>query len=174
MSVDIMFMQKLAILIGVSIPLDLTFATSLTSLDMQKPSRVADVVRRGVQYLLGVLQSQGFEAKLIMSDGEGAVAKLRTELNLLGVEMDVSGAGGHVARVERRLQVVKVHKRTHIHHLPFALSLLALYCVSRINYEPSSTRDWGASPRELFLRLKADAKRDFRCAFGDFVRSTVP
>ena len=78
LSVDIMFVKKLAILIGVSIPLDLTLATSLTSLDMQKPSRAEDTVRRGIQYFLGVLQSQGFEAKLIMSDGEGAVAKLKT------------------------------------------------------------------------------------------------
>jgi hypothetical protein len=178
LSVDIMFVRKLAILIGVSTPLDLTLATSLTSLDMQKPSRAADTVRRGIQYFLGVLQSQGFEAKLIMSDGEGAVAKLKTELNLLGVEVDTSGAGGHVARVERRIQVVKERMRTHIHHLPFALSqlalsMLALYCVSRLNYEPSSIRDWGASPRELFLGRKADAKRDFRCAFGDYVQSTV-
>jgi hypothetical protein len=181
LSVDVMFVKKLARLIGVSTPLDLTLATSLTSLDMQKPPRVADVVRRGIQYFIGVLQSQGFQPKLIMSDGEGAVAKLRTELNLLGVEVDVSGAGGHVARVERRIQVVKERMRTytHIHHLPFALSLLglsmlALYCVSRLNYEPSGTRDWGGSPRELFQGRKADAKRDFRCAFGDFVQSTVP
>lgn len=179
LSVDVMFVKKLAILIGVSTPLDLTLATSLTSLDMQKPSRAADMMRRGIQYFIGVLQSQGFQPKLIMSDGEGAVAKLRTELNLLGVEVDVSGAAGHVARVERRIQVVKERMRTHIHHLPFALSLLglsmlALYCVSRLNYVPSSTRDWDASPRELFQGRKADAKRDFRCAFGDFVQSTVP
>jgi Zinc knuckle len=37
LSVDIMFVRKLAILIGVSTPLDLTLATSLTSLDLQKP-----------------------------------------------------------------------------------------------------------------------------------------
>jgi Reverse transcriptase (RNA-dependent DNA polymerase) len=179
LSVDVMFVKKLAILIGVSTPLDLTLATSLTSLDLLKPSRAAEAVRRGIQYFLGVLHSQGFSAKLIMSDGEGAIAKIRTELNLLGVEVDISGAGGHVARVERRIQVVKERMRTHMHHLPFALSfqcltMLALYCVSRLNYEPSSTREWGASARELFLGRKADAKRDFRCAFGDYVQSTVP
>jgi hypothetical protein len=43
-----------------------------------------------------------------------------------------------------------------------------------VNYEPSSLREWGASPRELFLGRKADAKQDFRCAFGDFVQCTVP
>ena len=48
--------------------------------------------------------------------------------------------------------------------------MLALYCVSRLNYEPSSIRECGASAR---LR-KADAKGDFRCAYGDYVQSTVP
>ena len=80
-----------------------------------------------------------------MTDGEGAVAKLVTELNALGVEVDISGAGGHVARVERRIQVLKERVRTHRHHLPFIPSLLVLlmlilYCVSRLNYEQSSMR----------------------------------
>jgi hypothetical protein len=114
-----------------------------------------------------------------MTNGEGALAKLKTELNALGIEVDVSGAEGHVARVERRIQVVKERVRTHTHHLPFTPSLLVLlllilYCVSRLNYEPSSVRGWTASPRELFTCRKADAKRDFRCAFGDYVQSTVP
>ena len=179
LSVDIMFVKKLAILVGVCTPLDLTLATSLTTIDMLKPSRAAEAVRKGINYFLGVMRSQGFNARLIMTDGEGAIAKLKTELNMLGVEVDVSRAGGHVARVERRIQVIKERMRTHMHHLPFALSLLclsllALYCVSRLNYEPSSTREWGASARELFLGRKADARRDFRCAYGDYVQSTVP
>jgi hypothetical protein len=157
-----MFIRKLAILIGVSTPLDLTLATSLTSADMLKPSRAAAAVKKGIDYFMGVLQSQDFKAKLIMSDGEGAVAKLKTELNMLGVEVDISGAGGHVARVERRIQVLRERMRTDVHILPFALSLLclsllALYCVSRLNYEPSSSREWGASRRELVLGRKADA-----------------
>jgi hypothetical protein len=74
---------------------------------------------------------------------------------------------------------VKERVRTHTHHLPFTPSLLVLllliiYCVSRLNYEPSSVRGWTASPRELFRGRKADAKRDFRCAFGDYVQCTVP
>jgi hypothetical protein len=137
---------------------------------MAKPSRAAAAVKKGIDYFMGVMQSQDFKAKLIISDGKEAVAKLKTKMNLLGVEVDISGAGGHVARVERRIQVLRERMRSHVNVLPFALSLLclsllALYCVSRLNYEPSSTREWGASPRELFLGRKADAKRDFRCAY---------
>jgi hypothetical protein len=153
LSVDIMFIQKLAT------PLDLTLATSLSSLDLLRPSRAAEIVKKGLQYFLGVLSSQNFKTRLIMTDGEGALAKLKTELNALGIEVDVSGAGGHVARVERRIQVVKERVRTHTHHLPFTPSLLVLlllilYCVSRLNYEPSSVRGWIASPRELFTGRK--------------------
>jgi hypothetical protein len=52
--------------------------------------------------------------------------------------------------------------------------MLILYCVSRLNYEPSSVRGWTASPRELFSGRKADSKRDFWCGFGDYVQCTVP
>jgi hypothetical protein len=115
LSVDIMFVQKLAVLIGVATPLDLTLATSLSSLDLQRPSRAAGIVRKGLQYFLGVLTSQNFSTRLIMTDGEGAVAKLLTELNALRVEVDVSGAGGQVARVERRIQLLS--RTAHAHTL---------------------------------------------------------
>jgi hypothetical protein len=179
LSVDVMFIQKIAVLVGVSTPLDLTLATCLSSYDTLRPSRAAEVVKKGLLYFLGVLTSQNFKTRLIMTDGEGAVGKLRTELNSLGLEVDVSRAGSHVARVERRIQVLKERVRTHYYYLPFVPSLLVLlflvlFCASRLNYEPSSAREWMNSPRELFLGRKADAKRDFRCAFGDYVQSTVP
>jgi hypothetical protein len=94
LAIEIMFIRKFAILIGVSTPLDLTLATSLSSADMLKPSRAAAAVKKGIDYFMGVLQSQDFKAKLIMSDGEGAVAKLKTELNMLGVEDTLLGWKG--------------------------------------------------------------------------------
>ena len=179
LAVDIMFIDKLPFLIGVATPLDLTLATSLVSLDMNKPSRAASVVREAILHFFGVLASQNFKTPLLMVDGEGAISKIKSELNSIGMEVDVSGAGGHVKRVERRIQVVKERVRTHTHHLPFTLPLIALsmcvlYCVSRLNYQPTHVRDGGVSPRETFLGRKSDAKRDFRCAFGDYVMSTVP
>jgi hypothetical protein len=174
-----MFIQKIAVLVGVSTPLDLTLATSPSSFDTLRPSRAAEVVKKGLLFFLGVLTSQNFKTRLIMVDGEGAVGKLRTELNSLGIEVDVSGAGGHVARVQRRIQVLKERVRTHYYYLPFVPSLLVLlflvlFCASRLNYEASSGREWMSSPRESFLGRKADARRDCRCAFGDHVQSTVP
>ena len=176
LAVDIMFIDKVPFLIGVATPLDLTIVTSLISLDLTRPSRAADVVRRGIMYFYGVLASQNFQAPVLMSDGEGAVGKLTSELNALGVEVDVSGAGGHVPRVERRIQVVKERVRTHTHYLPFTMSLTVLtmcvlYVVSRLNF---MCRAGGVSSREVFLGRKPDAKRDLRCAFGDYVMATAP
>ena len=40
-------------------------------------------------------------SRVIMSDGEGAVVTLVDKLGKLGVDIDISGAGGHVARIVR-------------------------------------------------------------------------
>jgi hypothetical protein len=132
LSVDVMFIQKTAVLVGVSTPLDLTLATSLYSFHTLRLSRAAEAVKKVLLYFVGVLTSQNFKTRLIMTDGEGAVGKLRTKLNSLGIEVDVSGAGGHVARVERRIQVLKERVRTHYYYLPFVPSLLvprAFLCI---------------------------------------------
>ena len=115
-----------------------------------------------------------------MSNGKESISTLIDELRLLGIEIDISGAGGHVSRIERRIQVVKGRLRAHMcHHLPFTLTNLgitmcAMYCVSRLNYQPSGARVGGESPRTLFLGRTVDGNRDFRCAFGDHVQCTVP
>jgi hypothetical protein len=46
----------------------------------------------------------------------------------------------------------------------------------RLATEPRAVRyeSMGASPREAFLGRKLDGRRDFRCAFGDYVMATVP
>ena len=145
-SIDVMFIEKLAILVGVATPLGLTIAYSLNTADLKKPARTAGQVKIGINHFLGVLASQNFRTSIIMSDGEGAVTSLVDELGKLGVEIDVSGAGGHVARIERRIIVIKERVRAHVaYHLPFTLStvgiaMCVLYCISRLNYEPAGLR----------------------------------
>ena len=117
--IDIMFIDKIAILIGVATPLGLTMAYSLNNVVLKKSSRSTEHVRKGIAHFLGVLGSQGFKTSVIMSDGEGAVVTLVDELGKLGVDVDISGAGGHVARVKRRIQAIKERLRAHVsYHLP--------------------------------------------------------
>ena len=146
LSIDIMFIEKLSILVGVATPLGLTIGYSLNAVDLKKPARTAGVVKKGINHFLGVPASQNFRTSVIMSDGEGAVVSLVDELGKLGVEVDVSGAGSHVARIERRIRVIKERVRAHVaYHLPFTLStvgiaMCVLYCISRLNYEPTGLR----------------------------------
>ena len=75
-----------------------------------------------------------------MTDGEGAIGAVSTELKQMGIELDVSGAGGHVSRIERRIRMIKERVRAHMSHkLPYELTtlgiaMLVLFCVSRINF----------------------------------------
>ena len=180
LSIDIMYIEKIAILIGVSTPLGLTLAKSLSAIDMGKASRTAIVLKKAILYFMEVLSSQGFKTAVIMSDGEGAMTNIIPHLNNLGVDVDLSGAGGHVARVERRIRVVKERVRAHAaYHLSFTLStvgitMCVLYVVSRMNYEPYGVREYEPSPREAFIGRKPDGKRDFRCSFGDYAQCTLP
>ena len=180
LAVDIMYLNNTAVLIGVSTPLDLTLSGSLMRLDLEKPSRAAPIVKGALDEMLCTLKSRNFVVRLIMSDGEGAIGKLTPYLMSLGMEVDVSAAGGHVARIERRIQMVKERARAHIcGRLPFTLtdlgnSMLVLYCVSRINCQQSGSRPGGLSPRELFSGRRVDGNLDFRAAFGDYAVCTTP
>ena len=99
---------------------------------------------------------------------------------MMGIEVDISGAGGHVARIERKIQMIKERVRAHIcGRLPFTLtlfglSMLILYCVSRVNFQFSVSRPGGPSPRENFTGQRVDGTRDFRAAFGDYAVCTTP
>ena len=85
LSIDIMYLDKLAILIGVATPLGLTIAYSLNAADLKKPARTAGQVKIGINHFIGVLAAQNFRTSVIMSDGEGAVISLVDELGKLGV-----------------------------------------------------------------------------------------
>lgn len=176
--VDIMFVDRIPILVAVAYPLDLTLASGLT-MD-GSASRSTAAVRDGITSFISTLRSQNYETALIMSDGEGAIGRLTKELNQLGIEMDITGAGGHVARIERRIRTIKERVRSFVsHHLPFPLStigltMLVLFCVSRLNFQCTSSRPHGPSPRQAFTGRPTDAALDFRCSFGDYVQATTP
>ena len=106
-----MFIDKIAMLIGLATPLGLTIAYSLNSIASKKSSRAAGEVRKGINHFLAVLTSQNFRTSVIMSDSEGAIISLVDELGKLGVEVDISGAGAHVTRLERRIRVIKERVR---------------------------------------------------------------
>ena len=178
LAVDIMFVEGVPSLIGLS-PLDLTLAVSLTSFETSKASRAANVIKKGLMEIISTLRSRNFVVTTIMSDGEGSIGAVASELKMLGI-VEISGAGGHVSRVERRIRIIKERVRAHMSHkLPYTLTnlgiaMLVLFCVSRINFQPSHSRNDGTSPRELFSGRRVEAKLDFRAGYEEYAQCTVP
>jgi hypothetical protein len=167
--VDIMFIDQVSTLVAVAYPLDLTLAVALDRSASGKASRAAESVKKAIDIIISNMKSRNFEVSVIYSDGEGAIGKIMHQLNKLGIEVDNSGAAGHVPRIERRIRVIKERTRAHMNgRIPFALSLLALsflilFCISRLNYQHTSTRpgglphvkhsqDRGLRPKRIFLR----------------------
>ena len=180
LSIDVMFVEGVPSLIGLATPLDLTMATTLSAYDATNGPRSAVVVKKAIDSFIATLASRNFITRLIISDGEGAVGAIKDDLNMLGIEVDISGAGGHVARIERKIQTVKERIRAYIsHQLPFTLTslgvaMLVLFCVSRLNYQVSEVGNFTENPRVLFSGRQTDEKLDFRVGFGDYVQCTVP
>jgi hypothetical protein len=113
-SIDIMFVDQVSTVVAVAHPLELTFGVILDWLTLGKALRTAETVKKCIDIILATLASGNFHVSMIMSDGEGAISKLKPYLNNLGVEVDTSGAGGHVARIERRIRTIKERLRAHI------------------------------------------------------------
>jgi hypothetical protein len=161
LSIDIMFIDGVATLVGLASPLGLTMAATLTSFSTLRGARCTNVIKSALDGFIATLASRNFKTRLIMTDGEGAVGKLKTVLNLAGIEVETSGAGGHVPTIERRIQVIKQRVRAYIaHRLPYTLNTIGLskcvlFCVSRMNYEIPGTRPNGPSPPEVLTGARA-------------------
>ena len=180
LSVDIMFVDQVSTVVAVAHPLELTLAVILDRPISGKPLRTAEAVKKCIDTITATLASRNFQVSMIMSDGEGAISKLKPYLNNMGIEVDTSGAGGHVARIERRIRTIKERLRSHIcGKIPFVmniliLSYLILFVVSRLNMEHTSSRPGGLTPKEAFSGQRVAANRDYRAAFGDYVQCTQP
>lgn len=180
LSIDVMFVEGVPSLIGLATPLDLTMAVTLSAFDSTQGPRWAVVEKKVIEGFIATLVSGNFVTRMIMSDGEGAVGRIKGELNMLGIEVDISGAEGHVARIERKIQTVKERLRAYIsHQLPFTLTylgvaMLVLFCVSRLNHQVSGIGGMTENPRVIFSGRQTDGKMDFRAGFGEYAQCTVP
>ena len=107
----------------------------------------------------------------LRTDGENALGAMRDER----IVLETSGPGQHVPVVKRKIKTVKERVRAHGSNLPFVmtkllLTMCVLFCVSRINLQPSRM---SGSPIEQLTGMKIDAARDLRVQFGDYVHATV-
>jgi hypothetical protein len=123
LSADVMFTDGIATLVGLASPLGLTLAATHSSFDTCRGPWSTAVIKAALDGFIATLASRNFKTRIIMNDGEGAIGKLKATLNLDGIEVDISGAGGHVPVIERRIQVIKQRVRAYMsHRLPYTLN----------------------------------------------------
>ena len=171
LSIDIIFVKKIAFLLGVLTPLGLGIVEFLRD-------RSTDSVETAVRTMLAKAASRSFDVLEIRCDGEGAVGALSAAMQLSGIRVSIAGPGQHVSVVERMAQTVKSRHRCHELALPFVMTHTLIvwcmkFCMNCVNLQPSATSTDNVSPFEQFSGLKLDAKRDLRVAFGDYVLATV-
>jgi hypothetical protein len=96
-----------------------------------------------------------------------------------GTEVDVTGAGDHLDKVDSKIRRIKETMRSVIAGLAFSLPKrlvkdLVTYVVSRINTRRTTALNDNVYPRVKFTGRKVDYKMEYCLAFGDYVEAYDP
>jgi hypothetical protein len=62
-----------------------------------KASRAAESVKKALDIVISTLKARNFTVSVNYSVGEDAIGKIISQLNLLVIEVTISGAGAHVS-----------------------------------------------------------------------------
>eukprot|EP01033_Poteriospumella_lacustris_P017646 gene17646-12635_t len=127
-------------------------------------------VETAMKTIMSIVESRGFQVTRIEVDPEKTLLGLET---VLGIPVDVVGAGKHVATAEREGRVVKERARLIMASLPYILparlvKYLVLFVVTRLNLMPKPSDGSSMSPRERFTGRKLIFKKNLELGFGEF------
>jgi hypothetical protein len=116
-------------------------------------------VKKALLQHLGLYHSKEFRISTIHSDGEGAIAAIKREIEDMGYEVDLRAPGQHDPYIERKIQTVKGTARAILSVLPFLLPIelfiwLMQYATYCTNLQPHKAGYLGLSPREAFTGRK--------------------
>jgi hypothetical protein len=133
--------------------------------------RSAAPIAKALADHINVCRGARKDVHAIISDGEGAIIKIRPQLMEKGITVNIAGAGAHAPVVERRIRV-----RGILSTLPYAMSqslfkYLVAFAVSRLNLAPANTIVSNITPRQWITGARPDFKRDLRVAFGEYVEA---
>jgi len=144
LSIDNVFVKRMAFLLGVLTPLGLGLVEILRN-------RSVDSIKTVVKIILAKAASHFFDALVIRCDGEKAVGALTVALEHCGLRVSIAGPGQHVSVVERMAQTAKSRFRCHELSLLFVMTHTILvycmrFCTSCVDLQPSATSIDKVSP----------------------------
>jgi hypothetical protein len=170
MVTDVMYIMKQAFLVSVASPLELTVSCPLSN-------HTKGCFGDTLQVQINLLRSRGFDVSTIFVDPLKALAALTGHFP--GVEVDSTGAGDHLPKVDAKIRRIKENARSIIMGLPYALPRnrvkdLVTYVVNRMNTRRTSALNDNICPRTKFTGRKIDHDREFKLGFGDYVEAYNP
>ena len=152
LAVDIMFVYRMPILLGLLMPLALIQVYDL------KDDRGAASVAEGLNRFISTANGRGFDTKFIRTDGDGAIGALKIDLERdQKLVVATTGSGTHVEDVERMSQTLKKRVWCHFHDLPFIMSKTmtmknVVFRARGVNLVASRHRHSSSSPAESSTR----------------------
>ena len=173
MYLDLMFVNGEPFIISVTNPLEYVLVTKLSKRDKW-------TLWSSLESQIAYIAKYGFKIKMVRVDGEGAINTdwFRSKLSLMGIILDITGAGEAVAVVERKIRQVKERFRAVSNTLPIKLSVateawLVKFAVNRINLVPTRNSVAYTSPSEKLQGRKINVEKQLKHGFGDYVHLPV-
>lgn len=163
-SLDLMMIDQVLFLVGVSSRIGLITAMNLES---KERADLMDAIRK----IQSLYKAHGRVITHVLCDGEGGVKAAEADLGYMGIKLNPAAKGEHVPQAERAIRTIKERVRAFKTTLPFPLTRMMMvhlvyHCVAGINIVPKSERD--QSPREIFTGKKIDFKTDCKTEFGAY------
>jgi len=129
------------------------------------------------QHHIDFIRMFGFNARVVFVDPFKSLVGLRSSIP--GVEVQGTGAGDHLPKLDIRFHRFKEMARAVVDGLDYKLPLsfvnqLVTFCVCRINVMTTSSLTGNWCARVRMTGRKVDFKREYAMTFGDYVEARDP
>ena len=127
LQVDIFFFLGQVFFLSISVLLGLVMVTHLgpgqdkttTGTRVSEGSR--SKAGKALLHHLSQYKAKGFYVKTVTSDGEGSIKSVRSDVEELGVSLNVLGHGSHAPHIESAIRHIKNKARSTLYSLPYPL-----------------------------------------------------
>jgi hypothetical protein len=167
---DVMHVAGEKFLVSLCTPLGLLLVCHLQSQSIQE-------LGSGLQKHVNTLRSRGFEAKKVMVDPHKSFQALQGSFP--GVEIDPTGAGDHLDKVDTKIKGLKELMCSVVSGLPYRLARerikdLVTYSVGRMNLRGTDMLLSDECPRVRFTGQRPEYTTELGLAFGNYVEAYNP
>jgi len=167
---DIIHIATKKYLISLVCPLQVVLVVPITSMSRQ-------ALGQAMQQHVDLVRMFGFDARIIFVDPLRALAGLRGAIP--GVEIQPTGAGDHLPKLDIRIRMLKEMCRAVLNGIDYKLPIslviqLVTFCVFRINVQTTSSLTSNWCPRVRLTGRKVDFKKEYSLTFGDYVEARNP